>query len=105
MRSSPRRSRAGAQLFDRRSARDVAWLKFEVAELSNLRLGEANGNHIRVDNNAGGNGWFIDANAQSDALFAVAGALTRAGQQTNPRSAIAATAAFTPIGERACRTH
>ena len=48
-------------------------LRFEVVDLPDLRLGEADGNHIRVDNNAGGNGWFIDADAQSDALFAVAG--------------------------------
>ena len=34
-------------------------LHFEVAALSNLRLGEASGNDIRVDNNAGGNGWFV----------------------------------------------
>ncbi len=34
-------------------------LHFEVTTLSNLRLGEADGNHIRVDRNAGGNGWFI----------------------------------------------
>ena len=48
-------------------------LRFEVAELPDLRLGEADGINIRVDSNAGGNGWFIDANAHSDAFFAVAG--------------------------------
>ncbi|MEN3369734.1 MAG: hypothetical protein V7609_1877 [Verrucomicrobiota bacterium] len=45
-------------------------LKFEVADLPSIYLGEADGNHIRVDNTAGGNGWFIDAKASSDALFA-----------------------------------
>ena len=39
-------------------------LKFEVVDLPDLRLGEANGNHIRVDSNAGGNGWFIDVSAR-----------------------------------------
>ncbi len=36
-------------------------LKFQVTDLPDLRLGEANGKHISVDNNAGGNGWFIGA--------------------------------------------
>jgi hypothetical protein len=34
-------------------------LKFEVADLPSLYLGEAAGNHIRVSSTAGGNGWFI----------------------------------------------
>ncbi len=34
-------------------------MKFEVADLPGLHLGEANGDHIRVDNKAGGNGWFV----------------------------------------------
>ena len=44
-------------------------LKFEVADMPSIYLGEANGSRIRVDNNAGGNGWFIDASGQSDGLF------------------------------------
>ena len=47
-------------------------LQFEVADLPDLRLGEADGNRIRVDNNAGGSGWFIDVKGDSDALFAKA---------------------------------
>ena len=60
-------------------------LRFEVAELSDLRLGEADGNYIRVDSNAGGNGWFIDASAQGDALFAKKSSITRG--YTDPASA------------------
>ena len=36
-------------------------LTFEVANLDGLRLGEADGRHIRVDADAGGNGWFVEA--------------------------------------------
>jgi hypothetical protein len=34
-------------------------LKFEVADLPGHKLGEANGSHIRVSRNAGGNGWYV----------------------------------------------
>ncbi len=34
-------------------------LSFEVADLPSLKLGEADGNHIRVSRNAGGNGWYV----------------------------------------------
>ncbi len=44
-------------------------LKFEVADLPGWYLGEADGNRIRVDNDAGGHGWFIGAGPESDALF------------------------------------
>ena len=44
-------------------------LKFEVADLPGIYLGQANGNLIRVSRNADGNGWFIDASSQSDAVF------------------------------------
>ena len=60
-------------------------LHFEVTALSNLRLGEASGNDIRVSSNAGGNGWFIDASAQSDSLFAKGTSSTRS--YTDPTSA------------------
>ena len=36
-------------------------LRFEVVDLPGLRLGEADGTHIRVDDDAGGNGWFISS--------------------------------------------
>ena len=61
-------------------------LRFEVADLPDLRLGEADGNHIRVDSNAGGNGWFIDVSAQSDALFVEATA-SSTRSYTDPASA------------------
>ena len=44
-------------------------IKFEVVDLPGIYLGEADANRIRVSSNAGGNGWFIDASAQSDAFF------------------------------------
>lgn len=44
-------------------------LRFETAELSHFRLGEAAGNRIRLSRNAGGNGWYVDASAASDNQF------------------------------------
>ncbi len=44
-------------------------MKFEVTSLDGNHLGEAGADTIRVDSNAGGNGWFTDPTAQSDALF------------------------------------
>jgi hypothetical protein len=40
-------------------------LSFEVADLPDLRLGEADGNRIRISRNAGGNGWFISADKEN----------------------------------------
>ncbi len=45
-------------------------LRFEAATLSDLHLGEADGALIRVDGNAGDNGWFIDPTPLDDAEFA-----------------------------------
>ncbi len=42
---------------------------FEVADLPGWYLGEANGQAIRIDNNAGGNGWFIDATPTDDGEY------------------------------------
>lgn len=42
---------------------------FEVADLPGWYLGEASGPSIRIDNNAGGNGWFIDATPTEDSEF------------------------------------
>lgn len=50
-------------------------MKFEVAELSGLRVGEADGDQIRVDADAGGNGWFIGT---GEDLFANHVSATRA---------------------------
>ncbi|HVY70881.1 MAG TPA: Ig-like domain-containing protein, partial [Verrucomicrobiae bacterium] len=60
-------------------------LSFEVADLPGLYLGEAEGNHIRVDNNAGGNGWFVDSTGSDDAQFAQQVSATR--RYTDPASA------------------
>jgi VCBS repeat-containing protein len=60
-------------------------LKFEIAELSNSYLGEAEGNRILVDRHAQGKGWFVDPNPRSDANFAHAVSATRL--YTDPFSA------------------
>ena len=60
-------------------------LEFAVADLPGWYLGEAGGDRIRVDNNAGGNGWFIGATAEDDAQFATKTSATR--RYTDPASA------------------
>jgi hypothetical protein len=60
-------------------------LSFEVADLPGLRLGEADGNHIRISRNAGGNGWFISSTSKSDQQFAKSASATRS--YTDPASA------------------
>jgi hypothetical protein len=52
-------------------------VKFEITDLPGWYLGEASGNLIRVDSNAGGNGWFIDATPFSDNEFSESKAATR----------------------------
>ncbi len=52
-------------------------LRFEVASLSDYRLGEAAGSLIRVDDDAGGNGWFVDQDGWGDTNFAHATSATR----------------------------
>lgn len=52
----------------------LAGVRFELGELSDGRLGEAAGETIRIDRNAGGNGWFIDPTPLDDAEFASGGA-------------------------------
>ena len=44
-------------------------LSFEVADLPGWHLGEANGKKIRVDRDAGGNGWFVDGTPGDDSEF------------------------------------
>ncbi len=58
---------------------------FEVTDLPGWYLGEANGTRIRVDNNAGGNGWYVDASPESDELFGTIISPTR--RYTDPASA------------------
>ena len=52
-------------------------LTFEVADLPDLRLGEADGRIIRVDSNAGGTGWYVNGSTGSDAEFSSASSATR----------------------------
>jgi hypothetical protein len=52
-------------------------LHFEVASLTDLRLGETDGTIVRVDRRAGGKEWFVDAAVGSDAPFATVAASTR----------------------------
>jgi hypothetical protein len=44
-------------------------IKFEIADLQGAYLGEADGNRIQVDRDAGGKGWYTGADASSDLLF------------------------------------
>lgn len=44
-------------------------LAFTVENLSDIHLGEALGDTIRVDADAGGHGWFVDATPMDDAEF------------------------------------
>jgi hypothetical protein len=60
-------------------------VSFEVADLPGWYLGEANGNRLRVDNNAGGNGWHVDASPESDAHFGTVTSPTR--RYTDPAGA------------------
>src|SRR5204863_6193399 len=60
-------------------------LSFKVADLPGWYLGEASGSQIRVDNNAGGNGWFIGSAAPDDAQFGREISATR--RYTDPASA------------------
>jgi Bacterial Ig domain len=52
-------------------------IRFEIADLPGSYLGEADGNIIRVDTDAAGNGWFVDATPFDDVEFANAVSLTR----------------------------
>ncbi|HWT01914.1 MAG TPA: Ig-like domain-containing protein, partial [Pyrinomonadaceae bacterium] len=45
-------------------------VKFEVADLADSYLAESDGGRVRVDADAGGNGWFVDPTPQDDAEFA-----------------------------------
>ncbi|MEO5714168.1 MAG: hypothetical protein ABIT37_11830 [Luteolibacter sp.] len=58
-------------------AKTLRSVQFEIAALPDARLGEAGGNLIRVDADAGGNGWFIAADEKSDAEFGAVKSDTR----------------------------
>src|SRR6266700_1384724 len=60
-------------------------IRFELADLTGFYLGEADGNVIRVDNDAAGNGWFIDPTPFEDSEFGDVIAATR--RYTDPLSA------------------
>jgi hypothetical protein len=50
---------------------------FEIATLDGRRLGEAYGSHILLDNNGGGNGWFVDLTPLTDEEFSNRAASTQ----------------------------
>ncbi|WP_367874648.1 Ig-like domain-containing protein [Luteolibacter sp. Populi] len=52
-------------------------VQFEVADLPGQYLGEAAGLRLRVDCDAGGNGWFIDATPLEDTEFAASDSTRR----------------------------
>src|SRR5205085_923322 len=60
-------------------------IKFESTDLSGSYLGEAEGDSVLVDRSAGGKGWYIGCDQQSDAEFAHTISATR--RYTNPTSA------------------
>jgi len=60
-------------------------IKFDVGELDGSYLGEADGNRILIDSDAGGKGWYIGSDALSDSLFNHAVSGTRS--YTDPMSA------------------
>ncbi len=60
-------------------------IKFEIADLQGAYLGEADGDLIRVDTDAAGNGWFVDPTPFDDGEFAEVIATTR--RNTDPYSA------------------
>jgi len=73
----------------RRAVSRLHGVTFEVADLPGLYLGKADGNRVQVDNDAGGNGWFIGS------ARPMTGSLPR---KSRPRAA-------TRPGQRACRSH
>jgi CSLREA domain-containing protein/uncharacterized repeat protein (TIGR01451 family) len=52
-------------------------LKFELGDLTGSYLGEAGGNRIVVDRDAGGRGWFVDATPMDDLEFGERTSATR----------------------------
>jgi CSLREA domain-containing protein len=60
-------------------------IKFDVADLSNAYLGEADGSHVLIDRNGGGKGWYIGANPTDDSIFGRTVSSTR--RYTDPMSA------------------
>jgi hypothetical protein len=44
-------------------------IQFEIADLQGAYLGEADGNRILIDGDAGGRGWYTGADASSDLLY------------------------------------
>jgi hypothetical protein len=60
-------------------------LVFEVADLSGQHLGEAHAGRIRVDRDAGGDGWFVEDDAREEAPFRNEVSATR--RYTDPTAA------------------
>ena len=69
-------------------------MKFEIADLPGWYLGEAGDERIRVDSDAGGNGWFIDQTGLTDEEFPRSGDIPVAGSNATaaePRSSTTVT--------------
>jgi hypothetical protein len=60
-------------------------INFDVADLGGEYLGESSGQHVLIDRNAGGKGWFTGVDSSSDSLFSRAVSNTR--RYTDPKSA------------------
>jgi hypothetical protein len=52
-------------------------MRFEIADLPGEYLGEAHGNRILVDSDAGGRGWYVDPDPLSDSNFGCVFSATR----------------------------
>ena len=62
-------------------------LKFEIADLGGSYLGQADGNRIMVDRDAGGKGWFVDGTPAEDIEYGERISATR--RYTNPSTSAA----------------
>ncbi|MEK7952936.1 choice-of-anchor Q domain-containing protein [Luteolibacter soli] len=58
-------------------------LTFEVTDLPGWHLGEAGGKKVRIDRDAGGNGWFVDSTPAEDSEFTSEGGrlMAKAGSE------------------------
>jgi hypothetical protein len=60
-------------------------LQFELADLPDLHLGSAGADHIKLDRNANGRGWFVDSSSEGDAQFGTVVSTTQ--RYTEPQAA------------------
>ncbi len=60
-------------------------MTFELADLPEVYLAEVSGNHVRIDRDAGGYGWFVDSTPMDDAEFG--NTVSNLRRYTNPGDA------------------